>query len=185
MRGRYDSEEVFSHDGSCGATPTAASVCLQLWINRLEAREPVRWKETRIPAGRRTSEPGRVEVNEPGETRRPARFNLRPASMRLLFALRGETRTTAPASQGSQRSAPPEAAAQVVSGAVDVHPQKMVRKPSPSFSQELAVVSGRPCLTSSHCIKTLWFIITKLCPSFRSVITTLLIYSGSGKRSNI
>lgn len=32
---------VFSHDGSCGVTPTAASVCLQLWINRLEARELV------------------------------------------------------------------------------------------------------------------------------------------------
>lgn len=31
---------IFSHNRSCGVTPAAASVCLQLWINRLEAREP-------------------------------------------------------------------------------------------------------------------------------------------------
>lgn len=56
---------VLSHDGSCGATLTAASVCLQLWINRLEARELVWRKETHIPAGRRTWEPGLVKESEP------------------------------------------------------------------------------------------------------------------------
>lgn len=80
---------VFSHDGSCGATLTAASVCLQLWINRLEAREPVWWKETHIPAGRRTSETGRVEVNEPGETRRPAQPEAGVSSV-TVFTLRGK-----------------------------------------------------------------------------------------------
>lgn len=33
-------------------------------MDKLESRESVRWKETHIPAGRRTSGPGRVEVNE-------------------------------------------------------------------------------------------------------------------------
>lgn len=62
------SEWVFSHEGTFGETLTAASVCLQLWINSVEGREPVWWKETCIPAGWQASELGRVELTEPGET---------------------------------------------------------------------------------------------------------------------
>lgn len=81
---------IFRHGGSCGVT--AASVCLQLWRNRLEAREPVWWKETHIPYGRRTREAGRVEVNEPGETsRRP-----RPEACELVSPLMSDWSVSQP-----------------------------------------------------------------------------------------
>lgn len=74
---------VFSHDGSCGVTLTAASVCLQLWINRLEARDLVLVEgdthscgAANIGAGSRWGE--RAE-------------NLRPASM-CLWCRTGATR---------------------------------------------------------------------------------------------
>lgn len=74
---------VFSHDGSCGVTLTAASVCLQLWINRLKARDLVLVEgdthscgAANIGAGSRWGE--RAE-------------NLRPASM-CLWCRTGATR---------------------------------------------------------------------------------------------
>lgn len=75
------------------------------------------WKETHIPAGRRTSEPGHVEVNaprlettqafEPGRPPRPASTRLLrdlPGPI-LLFPLRGKPKPPLPPSSGEgQRS---------------------------------------------------------------------------------
>lgn len=93
-----------SPDGSCWVTPTATSVCFQLWLNRLEGR--VWWKETCIPAGRRTSkEPGHVEVNETGRTRRRARRVSPLISHRKdSVYLQRKNETSSPCSRGGQRS---------------------------------------------------------------------------------
>lgn len=49
------------------AVENKLSVCLQLQKSSLEAGGTVLWwKQTHIPAGRRTPEPGRVEVKEVG-----------------------------------------------------------------------------------------------------------------------
>lgn len=95
-----------SLDGSCWVTPTPYSVCLQLWLNRLEGRESVWWKETCIPAGRRTSEePGHAKVNETGRTRRRARrvSPLIAHRKHFVYPVR-ETQTSSPCSLGGQRS---------------------------------------------------------------------------------
>lgn len=95
-----------SPDGSCWVTPTPNSVCLQLWLNRLEGRESVWWKETCIPAGRRTSEePGHAKVNETGRTRRRARRVSPLIAHRKDFVYPArETQTSSPCSLGGQRS---------------------------------------------------------------------------------
>lgn len=74
---------VFSHDGSCGVTLTAASVCLQLWINRLEARDSV------LVEGD-THSCGAANIGDGSRWGERAE-NLRPASM-CLWCRTGATR---------------------------------------------------------------------------------------------
>lgn len=137
----YDSEEVgeLSFQPRQKLQQGSASVCLQLWINSLEAREPVWWKEMHIPAGRWTPEPGRFEVNaleEPGVA--PARpeasahvsplISERDILLQQCLPLRGKPE---PPSQGGR--------SEVGDGRERAAPLKLVQRAGPDWEVKVHV----------------------------------------------
>lgn len=98
---------VFSNDGSCWVTLTAASVCLQLWINRLEARESVLVEGDTHSCGAANIGAGSCWGEGAGGNQASRPFHRRPASMCLLWCLTGASRYFVYPPRETQTSAPP------------------------------------------------------------------------------